>query len=723
MAMIVEELKPRDPADMGPFKLLARLGSGGFGTVYAASLPVGRGQGLTLDELVAVKVVQAHIADVKDFRDRFAEEIEAIKRVKCDFVPRFVDADVADDPPWLATNLIPGLALDKVIRNSGPLPERAVWHLAGALAEILMSIHASHVVHRDFKPQNVLMVPTGPWVIDFSLVHLAELAHKSSSRMGMASFRYAAPEQLNRLRDAGFPADVYALGATLVFAATGHPPFDGATAAQVIHSMLTERPDLSGLPRGLYHLVNECLQYSQDQRPTLAEVLMETDQHTGGVRREGFPKVLPPDMLAQLSACHAEVAVLTGEITPVPPVPLDEAEPDEPRFPRGYEPATRKVASPLDDSPGLLARIDDRQLVADSVLFSDPMPSAGSVPSGDGVVVDPVLPAWSRALGDWICAPLTVDRDLLVAACLNGTVTARRVADGLPVAEWQGPARLGSAVHSSALLSPHGGMRGTAYVGTASGRVHAIDMVTGKDRVVVEADAPIEGSLVTVRDHVYALSADGLVHAVDPFTDQWTVLTRLGRAVTGSPGVTSDGKILVADVDGVIHAVDVARGRAEWRLRTDGLVLATPVQSLARLYVGGTDGVVREVGIPDGREHARDKVDAPIHVSPVAADGRLYVGTSDGVVHAYDTTQPGRVRMRRLWRFSLGEEEIGGLSVSDGRLFVTAGCRVMELDAFSGRWGREWRRLPCLIGAAPVLVAENCFITGLGGIAECLTVG
>ena len=317
MALVVEKLNPRrDPADIGPFKLLARLGVGGFGTVYAARRRNAPEDGLTLEDLVAVKVVHPHLADEPAFRSRFKKEIAAIERVHCPSVPRLVDAGAEEDPPWLATNLIPGLSLDKVVRARGPLPERAVWHLAAALAEILSSIHAVDVVHRDFKPQNVLLEPTGPWVIDFSLVHLAELDHQSSSRVAMATYKYAAPEQLRALQDAERPADVYALGATLLFAATGHPPFDAANLAQVIQRVLNEKPDLSGLPSGLHGLVEGCLQRSPKQRPTLGQLLKEVDQHTAGSRRDGFPGVLPWQVVTLLSAGHAEVRSLTGDTIP-----------------------------------------------------------------------------------------------------------------------------------------------------------------------------------------------------------------------------------------------------------------------------------------------------------------------------------------------------------------------------------------------------------------------
>jgi outer membrane protein assembly factor BamB len=692
---MVEDLDRRrgDPDVVGPYTLLGRLGSGGFGTVYAGR-PTARADPLRLDDLVAVKVAHPQLVDLPDFQRRFAGEIRAVKRIRCDFVPQLVEAGSSDVPPWMATNLIPGLALDKLVRNCGPLPERAVWHLAAAFAEILGSIHAHEVVHRDIKPQNVLMVQDGPWIIDFSLVHLAELDHRTSSQVAMATYKYAAPEQLNALREASYPADVYALGATVLFAATGHPPYDGVAAPQVIRRVQTERPDLSGLPRGLYNLVSNCLLRTEGDRPTLDQVLAETDRRTGGIRRKGFSAALPPDMRALLAACYAEVAALTGEITPVPAVPLDV--PEESGWGAGLGGDARQPPSVIRPLP-VLER-------------TAPPPTRAA----------PLL--WSRRLGDWASAPPVVDGDLLVATCLDGSVTCLLTADGMPPSEhWDKSAYLGAAIHAAALLSPHGGASGTAYVGTAAGRVHALDLATRTSRVVVEAGAPIEGGLVAVRDRVFAVSADGRVHAIDPFSGARQVLADLGRPVTGSPAVTSDGRIVISDTAGVVHALDAGDGRPSWQARTDGLVLAAPVQSGTRLYIGGTDRVLRELGVADGREHARDTLPAPIHATPVAAGGTLYVAAADGTVRAYDTTHQGRIRIPRLWERSLGEE-ISGLATAMGRLFATVGCRVVEIDPVSEDRDRELRRLDCLIAAPPVLADGNCYITGLGGVIEGLSV-
>ena len=169
-------IEPRgidDPEQVGTFRVIGRLGAGGFGTVYVAESREHP------DELVALKIMQSSLAEDRDFRDRFAKEIRAIERVYSPYVPRLESYDVRNRTLWLATGLVRGPSLYQVVRRSGPLPERTVWSLALGIARGLYDIHDAKLVHRDLKPGNVLLVADGPRIIDFGLAHLTEADHQN----------------------------------------------------------------------------------------------------------------------------------------------------------------------------------------------------------------------------------------------------------------------------------------------------------------------------------------------------------------------------------------------------------------------------------------------------------------------------------------------------------------------------------------------------------------
>ncbi len=134
------------------------------------------------------------------------------------------------------------------MRGGGPLPVPAVRWLAAGCAEALESIHNAGLVHRDLKPSNVLVSPDGPRVIDFGVARAAERIQLTVTRGALGTPAYMAPEQARDTRQASAASDVFSLGATLLFAATGHPPYQGDTVMDVLVRLATEPPDLGGLP-------------------------------------------------------------------------------------------------------------------------------------------------------------------------------------------------------------------------------------------------------------------------------------------------------------------------------------------------------------------------------------------------------------------------------------------------------------------------------------------
>jgi hypothetical protein len=264
-AVLVEPLRRWDPEQVGGFTLLGRLGAGAMGQVYLGRSAAGR--------LVAVKTIKAELAEEPDFRTRFGQEVAAARQVSGAFTAAVVAADSEADVPWLATVYVPAPALSQLIRNCGPIPPQAVRWLAAGCAEALESIHGVGLVHRDLKPSNVLVSPDGPRVIDFGVARAAERIQLTVTRGSVGTPGYMAPEQARDTRQATSASDVYALGATMLFAATGHPPYQGETVMDVLVRLATGPPDLTGLPAELADIVTACLQRDPRARPTAAALL------------------------------------------------------------------------------------------------------------------------------------------------------------------------------------------------------------------------------------------------------------------------------------------------------------------------------------------------------------------------------------------------------------------------------------------------------------------
>ena len=232
-----------------------------MGQVYLGRSTAGR--------LVAVKTIKIEFAEEAGFRSRFAHEVAAARRVSGVFTAAVVAADADADVPWLATAYIAAPSLNRLVRGDGPLPVPAVRWLAAGCAEALESIHNAGLVHRDLKPSNVLVSPDGPRVIDFGVARAAERIQLTVTRGALGTPAYMAPEQARDTRQASMASDVFSLGATLLFAATGHPPYQGDTVMDILVRLATEPPDLTGLPPDLTRVVTACLERSPAEPPDL----------------------------------------------------------------------------------------------------------------------------------------------------------------------------------------------------------------------------------------------------------------------------------------------------------------------------------------------------------------------------------------------------------------------------------------------------------------------
>ncbi|MEV3922937.1 serine/threonine-protein kinase [Actinomadura coerulea] len=258
------ELQPGDPRRLGSYEIVDRLGEGGQGVVYGGVDASGN--------RAAVKLLRADLAGDTMARNRFVREAQAAKQVARFCTAQVLEADVAGDQPYIASEYVPGPSLYKQVTETGPISGAPLDRLAIGTATAMVAIHQAGIVHRDFKPHNVIMAPDGPRVIDFGIARALDTGQTNATK-AIGTPSYMAPEQVAgaTLTEA---VDVWAWATTIVFAATGHPPFGDDTVVAVINRVMHEPPSLDGVPSDLHRLIGACLVKEPERRPTAQQIMM-----------------------------------------------------------------------------------------------------------------------------------------------------------------------------------------------------------------------------------------------------------------------------------------------------------------------------------------------------------------------------------------------------------------------------------------------------------------
>jgi hypothetical protein len=269
------ELTSRDPREVGGYRLLKRLGAGGQGIVY-----LGTDGG---EDLVAVKVLNTDFEDTGRLKPALNRELSSARSVAAFVTAQVIAFDLDADPPYIVTEYVEGPTLqEEVERGRGPLRGSRLADLAIQTVIALEAVHGANIVHCDFKPGNIILGPGGVKVIDFGIARAWDAVYQAASRI-IGSSHFMAPEQVNN-EPLGPPVDMFAWGATMVFAATGRNAFDGFNPVAVGLNIVQGEPDLHGLDGLLGDLVRACLHKDPAQRPTAAEVrqaLMAPAARTG----------------------------------------------------------------------------------------------------------------------------------------------------------------------------------------------------------------------------------------------------------------------------------------------------------------------------------------------------------------------------------------------------------------------------------------------------------
>ncbi|MES9541540.1 PQQ-binding-like beta-propeller repeat protein [Actinomadura sp. NPDC000600] len=652
--------RPGDPRQVGPYRVVARLGAGGMGQVFLGRSPAGR--------TVAIKIIHPAMAEDGDFRARFRREITAARAVSGVHTAPVVDADPDASPPWLATTFLRGLSLEDAVAAHGPLPPPAVRALGAGLAEALVSIHRAGIVHRDLKPSNVMLTPEGPRVIDFGIARPSEATALTRTGVALGTPAYMSPEQAAG-EAVGPPSDVFSFGAVLTYAATGAGPFGRGAVHELVYRVMHLPPYLDGVADpGLRALIAACM----DKDPA---------------RRPGADW-----LLAQLSDDPAAAAQGTQWLPP--PVAHDVARRGEPAAPRA---PGRRVFLAL-GAGGVLAALAAGGTGA-FLLRRDDSPVRWTFELPDSTYIRTRLVASGRtvyAFGSAGLAGRTFALDARTGkqrwqadftaaresspALLGGRgflydSTGREAVVGFDEATgktlWTQPLKTFGL--APALVAASGVVCLTGSSGTGEYGLYGYDAVSGRPRWQYRVDGLLQTQAVLSGGMCCFGTGKGFVYGIDLVTGnaRWQVRTGAGSSTTP---MAAGGVVVVITEDGSVLGLDAATGRKRWSVALGGA-------AASELGKGAPAGV---------------------------AGGTVFVGGQDGTLYAIDPAS-GRLRWKRSVTGAAGNEGSRDFlvpAVGGGLAVVTDNDgRIVALDAATGtpRWEREvgqgQRERPLILGS------------------------
>ncbi|WP_405619859.1 protein kinase domain-containing protein [Streptomyces sp. NBC_00076] len=613
-----------DPIRLGPYRLLGVLGEGGMGKVYVGQDGAGA--------VAAVKVLRPELAHDSGLSRRFVREALAAQAVRSPGVAAVLGAQTEGGRPWIATEFLPGPTLDEAVAGHGPLDETALRVLAASIARTLTDIHAAGFVHRDLKPQNIVLTSTGPRVIDFGIARPEHGLTLTTTGQIPVTPGYGAPEQVlgRRVTPA---ADVFSLGAVLVYAATGRRAFEGTHVAAVQYEVVHGEPRWEGVSPQLYALMAPCLAKDAVSRPAPGQIAaaFAPPKNTDRVWRRG--PVADDIKERERQVRELTASPTTGTVTTV----------TRRRLLTGFAAGGTVLAAGGGTTGWLLLRQQTRQEKKDDpfdipAAVATPKARLLSADDGDYIVGGSPKALWSRSgvVDQDSRAPLPV-RDVVVI-----------------------------------------GQSGYGDAGIA-----AYNVVDGKQRW--EAGGVLPGHYLSLSDRlVVALDADGVLHTYVPSTGEakWTAAADAKALLTAD-----DHAVYVVTGDHRLRSVGRSDARIRWTAQVPAryrgkLTVKTAIGG-GRLVLSTVDGHVLVVATDDGRFvwERRDQAEKA-SLSPAARDGIVYV--NGRTLTAFRITDGKKIWSRRTEDMYSKPAEWGPVSVYGESVYAAGGMLPERLAVSDG---------------------------------------
>jgi outer membrane protein assembly factor BamB/serine/threonine protein kinase len=639
------------------YRLIRRLGAGNFGEVYLGEHAHDQSQ-------VAVKLLKPLEEDWK----AFVREASTVHRLKHPHIVQLLFFGIStDDIPYLIMDFAPNGTLRDRHPKGSQLPLDTVLSYLQPLASALQYAHDRRVVHRDVKPENVLVGRDGEVLLsDFGIAIVAPVERSLSTQNMGGTAPYMAPEQI---RGKPQPAsDQYALGIMTYEWLCGVRPFQG-NQWEILEqhrsspppSLCAKCPDIS--PE-VEEIVLKTLAKDPQGRFARIEDFTEALARTLPEKRLTLP--LPSLLPAENPPSQPEVIQKSVSLPPTPPAPQNVV--------------TRSLVQegPVEADPASFVKYSlktDLPPVLFTMPIAHPPPESQEIPFSPTNL--PTLPPAPIARRRVATGKVLFFLGLLLLIVGGSTFLGTTLFFGRGRTTTLTPRsfQTGGAIVSSPAVA-----NGTVYVGSYDGSLYALDAQTGRKLWSFLTGSHIYSSPAVANGVVYVGSDDYSLYALDAKTGSKLWSFQTGDHIHSSPAV-ANAVVYVGSDDYSLYALDAKTGRMLWSFQTGWHIKSSPAVANGVVYFGSYDYSLYALDAKTGSNLWSFQTGGSIYSSPAVVNGVVYVGSSDHSLYALDA-QTGR----KLWSFQTGNLIESSPAVANGVVYVGSDDdSLYALDAKTGR--------------------------------------
>jgi outer membrane protein assembly factor BamB/serine/threonine protein kinase len=608
----------------GEYRLVRKLGGGGFGNVYLAEHIYEHSQ-------VAIKILQVPLTKSEDFRD-FLNEMRTMIRLRHPHITPLLDVGLnREEFPFLVMEYAAqGTVQDRHPRGS-QVPLNTIVEYVEQVASALQYAHDRRIIHRDVKPENMLLRADGTLLLsDFGIAKIMEQSTLMSLQKETGTPAYMAPEQHK-----GYPcfaSDQYALAVVAYEWISGSRPFQGsrewlaiqhvtAQLPSLLNHVPTFSPDIEGVIfKALAKEPEQRYPSVQEFAAALREAVQEATVFNIGMKKRLFEEASSTQTLTQLPATSGPLDTEDG-------TPEEETLPRQPKITESIhtKPEINTPAAsqpPLTDQPVVPEQAPDH--------MTDPHSSGKSgTPHTSGKVITPHTPgkASTPRTSGKASTPRTPGKagtphsTSHTPVLLTGT-TSKQL-DAVKVSRRFFPSRRKPVLLGS--LSLIGFIMLALFINIIGANIQNPQ----KSNNASPVHSPKNASPTHSPKIEQVLNTSTVSH----LGKKWTFQTE--GYVESSPAVV-DGVVYVGSDDNNVYSIDALSGVQKWFFPTRGPVVSSPTVAYGMVYVGSNDGNVYALDTLSGLQKWAFSMGSVVHSSPAVVDGVVYIAANDGNVYAID---------------------------------------------------------------------------------------